>query len=230
MELRIAQACAGLILAAAFGQAQELEYPARHKRLRRDCLGLVRLEADKLAFAGRCSEKKEQRLEWPYQELQTLELFADRVKLRGYRDRTPLGGKDEEWEFRFEVKVKPAELYLHFRDRMDRRLIARIPHDEGVPLWSAPAKDRRQIRGHQGILIAYPWGLVFRSPEPGASRTWRDSDLDNISSSDPLQLVVATLEGEFEFQLKRELDRAKYEELWMRLNRPRGLSLIPTTP
>jgi len=43
-----------------------------------------------------------------------------------------------------------------------------------------------------------------------------------VSAFQPVSLGVE------EFQLKAPLDPAKYEALWLRLNRPKGLELIST--
>lgn len=227
MELRIAQTVFGLM--AAFAPAFALEYPVRHKRLLVDCGGRLRLETNSIAYAGLCGKgDRRQELVWSYQDPQRVELFEDRIVLRGYRDRKWMGGADELYDFRLEGKVDAAELYRHLRERMDERLVARIAYAEGTPLWTLPAKRPARIEGTQGELRLYEWGLVYASAAAGASRTWRDADLRNVSQAGALSFMVETAEGEFVFQLKRGLDRARFDKLWLRLNRPRGLELIST--
>lgn len=62
--------------------------------------------------------------------------------------------------------------------------------------------------------------------EAARSRTWRIQDLENVSSSDPFDLTVTTHEREFRFQLKQALNEARYQELWLRVNRVRGLQIL----
>jgi hypothetical protein len=154
-------------------------------------------------------------------------LYGNRVVLHGYQDRKWLAGADEVYDFRLEGKVNVSALYLHLRARMDDRLVARIPFEEGSALWRIPAKLPAAWMGAQGELVLYAWGLVFESKSYGASRTWRDGDIVNIvSAPDPRAFTVQTTESEFAFQLKRKLQPGEYNRLWFRLNRPRGLELI----
>lgn len=225
MELRTAKTIGCLILLTA--SASALEYPVRHKRLMRDCGGRLRFEVARIVYEGLCGKGKPQTpIEWSYGDAQKLELYPARVVLHGYKDRKWLAGADEVYDFRLEGPVDAPALYLFLRERMDRRLVARLPYGEGEPQWRMPAKELAFPEGAQGELIAYAWGLVFSSEKPGASRTWRDGDLGAIALADPLLITVNTLEGEFVFQLKREMTQQQYRSLWMRLNRPRGLELI----
>ena len=228
MAFRIAQALVLISLAAA--QAQTLEYPVRHKRLGVDCGGRLLLEDNRISYQGLCGKgDKKQRLEWNYGDAQKLELYANRVVLRGYRDRKWLAGADEVYDFRLEGKVDINALYLHLRARMDDRLVARVPFAEGNVLWRIPAKLPAAWMGAQGELALYPWGLVFESGKYGASRTWRDSDILNVNSTEPREFSVQTTESEFVFQLKRRLHPSEYSQLWFRLNRPKGLELIQSS-
>jgi hypothetical protein len=98
----------------------------------------------------------------------------------------------------------------------------------GTPLWQIPVKQLGAIRGTQGILAVYAGRVVYKSEKPFTSRTWRDEDLESVSSADPFQLTVTTREigGTFNFQLRQSLPEDGYQSLWLRLNRPKGLTLI----
>jgi hypothetical protein len=228
MALRIAQIFG--ILALTSLQAQTIDYPVRHKRAAVDCGGRLTFEDTRIAYHGLCGKgDKEQLVTWSYEDAQRLELYPARIVLRGYPDRKWLAGADEVYDFRLEGKVELTPLYRHLRARMDDRLIARFPYAEGEPLWRIPAKLPAKWQGAQGTLALHEWGLVFASTKPGASRTWTDAALLNISSSHPRELAINTAEAEFAFQLKRNLKPEEYDRLWFRLNRPRGLQLIPHT-
>jgi hypothetical protein len=77
--------------------------------------------------------------------------------------------------------------------------------------------------------------VVYRSADKAGSRSWRYEDVDNISSSGPFELTITTFERDradygsrkgFTFQLKRPLDEAKYNDLWLRLNQSKGLNIL----
>lgn len=92
-----------------------------------------------------------------------------------------------------------------------------------------------RIRGSEGALLVGADRIVYRTSRQGDSRTWRYSDIENISTSGPFQLTITTFERDkfhygnykgFNFQLKEALDEARYDELWRRLNQSKGLKLI----
>lgn len=229
MALRTTPLFCFLTLAAL--HAQPPEYPVRHKRAAVDCGGRLVFEDTRIVYHGLCGKgDKQQRLEWSYDDAQRLDLYPARIVLRGYRDRKWLAGYDEVYDFRLEGKVEPDELYRYLRERMDDRLIARLPYSEGNPLSRIPAKLPAAWQGAQGELVLYDWGLVFASPKPGASRVWRDAALLNVSAADFRLFSVETMEGTFAFQLKRRMSSSEYDLLWFRLNRPRGLELISGSP
>jgi hypothetical protein len=89
--------------------------------------------------------------------------------------------------------------------------------------------------GDEGVLQAGPEEIVYMSEKNGASRTWRYQDIENISSSGPFQLTITTFErakthyGDlkgFNFELKRPLEEDRYNELWLSLNRSKGLKIL----
>ena len=71
--------------------------------------------------------------------------------------------------------------------------------------------------------------LVYASPTRDESRTWRVADIE-VSSSDPFDLTVATVEREgwtrgphdFRFQLKDPLTETDYQLLWKAVNNTKG--------
>ena len=78
--------------------------------------------------------------------------------------------------------------------------------------------------------------IVFASGRPDDSRTWRISDLENISSSGPFELTIVTFERarldyggrkQFNFRLKEALSEDKYNELWLEINRRNRRIQIP---
>ena len=72
-----------------------------------------------------------------------------------------------------------------------------------------------------------PWSIP--RPPKTASRTWRYSDIDNISSSGPFQLTITTFEREgngdrkaFNFALKERISEATYNAIWLQIQQKNG--------
>jgi hypothetical protein len=64
--------------------------------------------------------------------------------------------------------------------------------------------------------------IAYTTPRKGESRTWRYQDIDSISSSGKFQLTINTLEKAFNFQLKQPITEARYNELWLQIERKNG--------
>jgi hypothetical protein len=87
------------------------------------------------------------------------------------------------------------------------------------------------IRGSQGTLLFGPDAAVYSTDAKGESRTWRYTDIASISSSGPFQLTITSWErarshyGDrkaFNFQLKEALNEARYNQLWLEIERKNG--------
>jgi hypothetical protein len=228
MELRsqTQHLCLTLALLAAPLAAEVIEVGAVHGRWRARAEGVLRLDDDGVAFA---SEMKARRFHWRWREIQSLELVRDRIIVTGYRDRGIVHlYADERAEFRFAGTPSVERLYAFLEPRMDQRLIARIALPPRAEQWRIGVKRLRKARGAQGELIVEPARILFVAQGHGESRVWRDSEIDLISSSGPHQLSITAREPDthYDFQLKQALDPKRYDALWLRLNRPRGLALI----
>jgi hypothetical protein len=77
--------------------------------------------------------------------------------------------------------------------------------------------------------------IVYKSAAKGESRVWRYEDIENISTAGPFQLSITTFERArshygnlkgFNFQLKQTLSDARFNDLWLRLNRSKGLNVL----
>lgn len=232
MEFRSQTQCLGLslILLAAPLAAEVLELGAAHGRWGARAEGVLRLDGDGFAFA---SEAKRRRFRWRWQEIQRLELLRDRIVVTGYRDRGLVRFyADERAEFRFTGTPPVESLYSFLEPRMDERLIARIALPPRQELWRIGVKRLRKGRGAQGELIVEPARILFVAQGRGESRVWRDSEIDLISSSGPHQLSLTAREPDthYDFLLKQALDPKRYDELWLRLHRARGLALLENQP
>ncbi len=154
------------------------------------------------------------------------------MRLLSYQDRALALGRDRAFEFRLDGAPDLSPAYELLGRVMDARLVARMAVAGARLEWEIPVKRRRRTGGVEGWLRVYEDRLVFAAARPGESRTWRDSDITLISADGPFSLSVTTFEqdGRFDFQLRRSLDPAKFEALWLRLESRRGLRLLNETP
>ena len=102
-------------------------------------------------------------------------------------------------------------------------------------LWEIPAKHLVGFGGDEGVLQVGAGEIVYKSAKEGRSRTWRYEDIDNIASTGPFEFTITTFERarldygsrkQYNFQLKQRLDEKRYDALWLRLNRSKGLTVL----
>ena len=137
-----------------------------------------------------------------------------------YKDSKLRLGKDR--EYTFTGKIPAEELYAVLKDRMDQRFVAAVGQASGLPNWSLLVKHLRPIIGSEGLLSFTADAIVYSTPAQAASRTWRYSDIYNIASSGPFQLTITTLEKAFNFQLKQPITEARYNTLWLQIEKQNG--------
>jgi hypothetical protein len=118
---------------------------------------------------------------------------------------------------------------------LDQRLVAAIPDHLSNILWELPVKHLLRLGGDEGVLQVGSDAIVYKSADKAGSRTWRYEDIENIASSGPFDLTITTFERAkthygnlkgFNFELKRRLEEARYNELWLRLNQSKGLKIL----
>ena len=222
-------------LPAAYAQ-QEFRYDVRHDHRLGSCTGILRIDERGVAFQEVKKNKQQgsHAWEWPYQEIQQLELAPGKLRVLTYKDSRWKLGADREYEFQIR-SGRLEEVYGFLTERLDQRFVAALADAEGTVLWQLPVKHLGRISGSDGVLIVGQNQIIYRANEGETSRTWRYSDIDNISSSDPFQLTLTTFERakfhygsrkQFNFQLKEPLNENRYNELWRSLNRTRGLNFL----
>ena len=208
------KAASGLILAALWGQCEQ--FPMRHEHLRKGCAGTLTVDAQGVRFTG----AQKHAWAWNFQDIQQLTLSPGSIRILTYKDSKLRLGADR--EYHFTGKVPAQALYALLRDRMDQRLVAAVPRASGLPGFSVPVKHLGRIMGSEGELSFGADTIAYSTPATDASRTWRYTDIDTISSSGPFQLTLTTLEKAFNFQLKQPITEARYNELWLQIERKNG--------
>jgi hypothetical protein len=207
--------------------AQPFEFAAKQDRLWRDRLVTVRV--DETGFSAG-------QMKWSWDDIQQLTLGRSELRLLGYADSKWRAGRDREWTFEHLPEGTAERLYPVLASKLDRRLVTAMAMTVGAPLWELPVKLQSGVGGSEGTLIANADLVVYRTSDRNQSRTWRIlKDIDNVSSAGPFDLVVTTYErrgllrggpSEFRFQLKLPLAEERYEALWRRLQKSKGLEIL----
>jgi hypothetical protein len=207
-----------LILLAVLSAAAlpaEIRFEARYKKR----LGTMTVDERAISFQG----VKKDSWRWNYPDIDELKLGEHSVRVTAGRT----------YEFRGDV---PAAVYALWKDRLDQRFVAELA-DRGVqPDWRIGVKHRIRRTSAEGVLEFGRDRIVLASARPDDSRTWRISDIENISSSGPFELTIVTFERarldygdrkQFNFRLKEVLSEAKYNELWLKINQQNRRIQIP---
>ena len=218
MAFRI-KASTCLIFTAALA-AQNLRYEVRHDHLRKGAPGVLAFSDQGVSFEE-SGKKAEHSRKWAYEEIQSLELRPSRVRILTYEDRARLLGRDREYTFDGLPAGAAVELYGMLTRRLDQRFVAWVADKSVTPLWSVPAKMLRGRSGSSGTLTVAAAHIVFDSP--GESRTWRYSDIAGVTTENPLELTITSLDRETRFQLKQVLPEDRYNDLWRSISEANGL-------
>jgi hypothetical protein len=123
--------------------------------------------------------------------------------------------------YTFTGKIPTETLYPQWRARLDQRFVAAVPEGQGSDLPRIPVKLVGLMKGSEGTLLFAPESVIYTAPAP-ASRTWRYSDIQFISSSGPFQLTITTFEKQFNFQLKQPMPESRYNRLWLDIEKRNG--------
>jgi hypothetical protein len=157
---------------------------------------------------------------WKYEDIQQLRLAPESIYILTYKDSKLRPGEDR--GYNFTGKIPTGELYALLKDRMDQRFVAAVGEAIGLPTFSVPVKHLRPIAGSEGTLAFGADAIVYSTPAKAESRTWRYSDIEGIASSGPFQLTITSLEKGFNFQLKQPITEARYNQLWLQIEKKNG--------
>lgn len=210
--------CVMLLLAflAASAALQAVEFPVTHVHLRRDEPGRLQIEPDGIQYTETKSHKKPHEYRWAWTDIQKLVLEPERLEIVTYKDVKWLAGLDKKFEFRGEG-LEAA--YPLLNKSLPRRLIPEIAVVAGLGLSvEVPAKRLEGRSGQEGLLRIGLEKIVFESSGKDGSHTWVLGEVENISSSDPLELTIASLGTDYRLQLKQPLPEGVYDGLWRKLN------------
>jgi hypothetical protein len=216
---------AGCLILAGAGWLQAAQFTVTHAHKFKGCTGVMTVTDEGISFRG---EKKDA-WQWKYQDIEQLKLSPGGIQVVTYQDSRLRLGADREYNFTGTIPAE--ELYQLWKRRLDQRFVAELGKAPGQPSWSLPVKHLRRIAGSDGTLAFGADGIAYTTGAKGESRTWRYEDIVNISSSGPFQLTLTTFErawshyGDrkgFNFQLKQPITEARYNELWLQIEKKNG--------
>lgn len=224
--------------------AQDLRYDAWHGHSRppnvrkAGNMGSLTITDSGIAFEERYEGKKPKHphaWRWAFQDIQQLKIAPQSLTVLTYKDNKWKLGADREYKFDLASDSTFDAAYDALKNRLDQRFVAVIPDHVSNVLWEIPVKHLLRFGGDEGVIQVGPDEIVYKSAKPGESRTWRYLDIDNISSSGPFQLTITSFERAktdygnlkgFNFELKQQLEEARYNDLWLRLNQSKGLKIL----
>ena len=201
------------IEAAAIACLMTLPSVAQEYRVKQ---GLLSVSGDVIEFAQKGRVHR-----WKLEDIRQLTLGTTQVRVQTYE------GHNREYVF---TQVPPdlaAKWYPVFSRTMDERFVAALADKQIRPEWRVPAKLVRLRGSAQGELLVSADVVVFRAVPETESRSWRIADIESVASAGRFDLTLTTREREFHFDLKQALPEERYDELWRRINRARGLRILP---
>jgi len=217
------------VLLAAFA-LEAAEIPAEHEHWLKGCPGVVQIDDRGIRFLPQVSAPKAHQQSWAWQDVQRLELSADRIVVVTYEDVRWRLGADRAVRFRAATGHNFLGAYQLLRDRGDVRLVAKIADGWEPALWEIPVKRMGRIRGAHGRLRAGEKRLIYESLSDNKSMTWRYTQIHNLSSLGADRLVLTTCVGQSVFQLKAPLDETQYNFLWRKVQEAQGLRAVTSVP
>lgn len=209
--------------------ADQVTIPVRHPHLRKGGTGEIRLGNSSVSFREVGKKQKHSR-EWAYEDIQQLYVAPDALRILTYEDVAWKLGQDREYRFDQLPEGAAQRILERARPHIDpRRIVAALPNAQLNAIWQVKAKLLEGWGGSEGIVLVGEDSIVYRTEERNASRTWRFSQIANVSTSGPFDLTITTFEQDgsrsggrrdFRFELKTALPEHQYQALWRRLNEP----------
>lgn len=215
--------------------AQTYTFEVRHQHWRGGAMGTLRITPDEVSFEEHGKKGKEHSRIWHYEEIQQLTIARSEIRILTYEDSKWKLGRDREYTFDSVPAESSTQAYRLLSGKLDQRFIAALVDEDVLADWRIPAKLDDGLSGKVGALLFCKDRIVFDAGKRGDSRTWRLSDIENISRTGPLDLSFTTAEKsglfrggmrQFHFQLQQALPEDRYYAVWRRLNQSKGLTFL----
>jgi hypothetical protein len=122
--------------------------------------------------------------------------------------------------YTFTGEFPTDDLERQWTAQLDQRFVAAVGQASGLSSLKFEVKQLALIKGTQGTLTFSGSAVVYDTARD--PRTWRYNDIQFISSSNPFQLTITTLEKQFRFQLKQAITESAYNQLWLEIEKKNG--------
>src|SRR5579871_186149 len=222
MALRIKETACLILMSAGLAGAQELTFTVRHQHWHKGAGGTLSFDQEGVRW-DESGKKADHSREWKYADVQRLELAPDHVRIQTYEDAGWQFGRDREYFFDHLPPDLAVRVYPFLIAKLDQRFAAHVADSRVLFLFEMPAKLLFSRSGSSGSLKIGADLIVFDGGEHGESRSWRYTDISSVSSSEPFDLTLVTIEGENRLQLKQALGQDRYNEIWRRISEANGL-------
>ncbi|MDE3197270.1 MAG: hypothetical protein KGN84_13050 [Acidobacteriota bacterium] len=225
------------LAAAAISPAwgQNRSYEVRHRHIHGGSAGTLTFTQSGISFTEHTKRKRKvESWKWSYDEIEQLTIGAAAIHVLTYEDSAWKLGRDREYAFDRLPPNLASDVVPMLAQKLDQRFIAAVAGKQPAE-WKIDAKLDRGLRGAIGILSETASGLVFETRKPDESRSWRMADIENTTTTGPFDLIVTTYEKtgafrgstrQFHFQLQKPLADDRYQSLWRRVNRSKGLTFL----
>ncbi|HYM09475.1 MAG TPA: hypothetical protein VEU62_02015 [Bryobacterales bacterium] len=233
MRSHMAAFAMSLMMSVAATAAGPLTLEARHEHWRGFCAGKLTVDDSGVAFES--AKKEGHNWRWGWLDIQQLQLLDNgELSLLTYKDNKWRLGADREFHFRLADQRAEAQAGALLGRKLERRFVLGAAAAPENVLWELPVKHLRRVSGTEGTLLAAEDRIVYKADRPGDSRTWYWQDIESISASGPYQLTITSFErarahyGDrkgFNFELKLPLAEDRYNDLWRRVERAKGLEM-----
>ena len=227
-----------LLAAAACATAQNYTFEVRHRHWHGGAKGILQISPVSIAFEEKSKGATHSRA-WQYQQIQQLALARNELHILTYEDSNWKLGRDREYVFDRLPEGFTSQVCPLFSRNLDQRFVAAVANLSESPEWKTGAKLTQGVHGTPGTLELARDRVVFDAGKREESRTWRMSDIENVSSSGPFDLTLTTAEKsglfrdsmrQFHFQLQSKLTEEQFNELWRQVNRHQGLRFLEPEP
>jgi hypothetical protein len=194
-------------------------YQVKHEHTIGSCFGTLTFYESEVRFETR--EKKHQRT-WTYPDVQFFEIVSPaELRIHSYEDEGVLKlGHDRDFTFRLTSGQLTKELYEFLIMKSPRTVVTHVVFSGTEVIQEIPVRHRHRLGGCQGTLTIAQDKIIYRTDQPGDSRTWPLKDVESFASNDPFQLRVSTAFETFTFDLKLPLKEATYEHIWKAVHSP----------
>lgn len=153
-------------------------------------------------------------IRWAFVDIQTLYVLPRRITVTGYEKRGRLRPGTKQFRFDLATDLPPA-VAAELANSVGRPVRNGDPQPEASSIATLPVHHRTGFGGTKsnGILRFREDGIDYVTKSNKDSRSWRWTDIQTLTSSDPFHLTVFGYLETYSFDLKQPLQQRIYDRL-----------------